>query len=129
MRHRLTANQAGFTLVEIICVLVLLAVIASVALARMVALDEHASRQMLRSCLAELNSREKLAWSQAKLAPGGWVDDLGVFSLVDTQVGPEYRWTAGPGMSGGTIGFKGEAMVLRREASSATAAGNWKEDG
>ncbi|MCK7503817.1 MAG: type II secretion system GspH family protein [Desulfobacterales bacterium] len=90
-----------FTLIEIICVLVLLATLASFALARMVSLDQSASRQMLRSSLAELNNRENLTWCLVKLSPAGWVDDATLFAQVNTVLGPEYRWAAAPTTSGG----------------------------
>ena len=126
MRCRLLSNRSGFTLIEIICVLVLLATLASFALARMVALDQGASQQMLRSCLSELNSRENMTWCQVKLSPAGWVDDATLFSQVNTGLGTDYQWTAGPTVAGGGIRFKDQALTLVREASSPDKAGLWK---
>ncbi len=126
MRCRLVSNRSGFTLIEIICVLVLLATLASFALARMVALDQGASQQMLRSCLSELNSRENMTWCQLKLSPAGWVDDPTLFSQVNTGLGTDYQWAAGPTVAGGGIRFKDQALTLVREASSANKAGLWK---
>jgi prepilin-type N-terminal cleavage/methylation domain-containing protein len=127
MLRRSLASRSGFTLIEIICVLVLLAIIASVAMARMVALDANASRQMLRSCMSELNSRENLAWCQAKLSPVGWVDDAGVFVQVGTSLGSDYQWSGAPTVAGGVIRFKDQVLTLDRESSSNMRAGFWKE--
>lgn len=127
MRHRLLSDRSGFTLIEIICVLVLLATLASFALARMVSLDQSASRQMLRSSLAELNNRENLTWCLVKLSPAGWVDDATLFAQVNTVLGPEYQWAAAPTASGGGIRFKDQALALVREASTAGKAGLWKD--
>jgi prepilin-type N-terminal cleavage/methylation domain-containing protein len=127
MRCRTLAGCAGFTLIEILCVLVLLAIIASVAVTRMVALDTSASHQMLRSGLSELNSREKMAWCKVKLNPTGWVDDPGVFAEVDTLLGSDYQWSSPPSVLGGVILFKNQAMPLKRNPSSLLDAGTWKE--
>jgi prepilin-type N-terminal cleavage/methylation domain-containing protein len=127
MRYRLLCNRSGFTLIEIICVLVLLGTLASFALARMVALDQSASRQMLRSCLAELNSRENMTWGQVKLSPAGWVDDATLFSQVNTGLGADYQWPGAPTAAGGGIRFKDQALTLVREASSSAKAGIWRE--
>lgn len=127
MRRRLLSDRSGFTLIEIICVLVLLATIASVAISRMAALDQSASRQMLRSCLSELNSRENMTWCQVKLSQAGWVDDAILFAQVSTLLGPEYQWAASPTVAGGGIRFKDQTLALVREASTAGKAGLWKE--
>jgi prepilin-type N-terminal cleavage/methylation domain-containing protein len=127
MRRRLLSDRSGFTLIEIICVLVLLATIASVAISRMAALDQSASRQMLRSCLSELNSRENMTWSQVKLSQAGWVDDATLFAQVNTALGSEYQWAAAPTATGGGVRFKDQALALVREASTAGKAGLWKE--
>ena len=127
MHHRLLSDRSGFTLIEIICVLVLLATLASFALARMVSLDQSASRQMLRSCLAELNSRENLTWCLVKLSSAGWVDDATLFAQVNTALGSEYQWAAAPTTAGGGVRFKDQALALVREASTADKAGLWKD--
>lgn len=127
MHRRLLSDRSGFTLIEIICVLVLLATLASLALARMVSLDQSASRQMLRSCLAELNSRENLTWCLVKLSPTGWVDDATLFAQVNTALGSEYQWAGAPTATGGGIRFKDQALALVREASTTGKAGIWKD--
>jgi prepilin-type N-terminal cleavage/methylation domain-containing protein len=127
MHHRLLSDRSGFTLIEIICVLVLLATLASFALARMVSLDQSASRQMLRSCLAELNSRENQTWCLVKLSPAGWVDDATLFAQLNTALGSEYQWAAAPTNAGGGVRFKDQALALVREASTADKAGLWRE--
>jgi prepilin-type N-terminal cleavage/methylation domain-containing protein len=119
-------SSSGFTLVEIICVLVMLAVLASIAAPRMMDLDTNASLQALRSSAAELNSRESLTWVQVKLSETGWVDDASLFLQVNTNLGSEYRWGSGAVVSGGTVHFKSQSLTMEREASSPVKAGKWK---
>jgi type II secretory pathway pseudopilin PulG len=114
-------------LIEIIAVLAMLAVLASLAMPRFVDVDASASRQALRSAVAELNQRETLTWSQVKLAPTGWVEDAGVFSQVNTVLGPEFRWTPRAAIDGGSLHFRGQTMHLRREPSLSDRAGKWNQ--
>jgi prepilin-type N-terminal cleavage/methylation domain-containing protein len=120
-------SRSGFTLIELIAVLAMLAVLASLSVPRFVEVDASASRQALLSSVAELNSRESLTWSQVKLSTTGWLDDAGVFSQMNTDLGPEFRWTPQAGIDGGNLHFKEQLLRLEREASLATRAGKWKE--
>lgn len=127
MNSRIYTNQSGFTLIELIAVLAILAVLASLSIPRFVEVDANAGRQALASSVAELNSRESLTWSQVKLSTTGWVDDAGVFSRVDTDLGADFRWTPSPAVDGGNLHFREQILKLEREASLATRAGKWKE--
>jgi prepilin-type N-terminal cleavage/methylation domain-containing protein len=120
-------SRSGFTLIELIAVLAILAVLASLSIPRFVQVDANASRQALVSSVAELNSRESLTWSLAKLSTTGWVDDLGVFSQVDTDLGPDFHWIPSAAIDGGNLHFKEQMLKLERESSLSTRAGKWKE--
>lgn len=120
-------SRAGFTLIELIAVLAMLAVLASLSIPRFVEIDANASRQALASSVAELNSRETLTWSQVKLSTTGWLDDVGVFSQVNTDLGPDFRWSPPAAIDGGHLHFKHQLMKLERESSLSTRAGKWKE--
>jgi prepilin-type N-terminal cleavage/methylation domain-containing protein len=119
-------SRSGFTLIELIAVLAMLAVLASLSLPRFVEVDASASRQALVSSVAELNSRENLTWTQVKLSTNGWIDDAGVFSQVDTNLGPGFRWAPPAAIDGGRLGFKSESIQLERRSSTADRSGNWK---
>ena len=120
-------SRSGFTLIELIAVLAILAVLASLSIPRFVEVDASAGRQALVSSVAELNSRESLTWSLVKLSTTGWVDDAGVFSQMDTGLGPDFSWTPPAAIDGGGLHFKGQALLLERESSWSTRAGIWKE--
>lgn len=123
---RCLRNSSGFTLVEIICVLAMLAVLAAIAVPRTMDLEANASMQALRSSVAELNSQESLTWSLVKLSEAGWVDDASLFLQVNTNLGSEYRWGPAAAVGGGTVHFKSQSLSLEREASSSIKAGKWK---
>jgi prepilin-type N-terminal cleavage/methylation domain-containing protein len=127
MNSRIYTNQSGFTLIELIAVLSILAVLASLSIPRFAEVDASAGRQALVSSVAELNSRESLVWSQVKLSTTGWVDDAGLFSLLDTDFGPDFKWTPRADIDGGRLHFREQTLSLEREASLATRAGKWKE--
>lgn len=127
MKSRIYTNRSGFTLIELIAVLAILAVLASLSIPRFIELDANAGRQALASSVAELNSRENLTWSQVKLSSTGWIDDAGVFSQVDTDLGAGFRWTSSPAIDGGNLRFREQTLKLEREASLSTRAGKWKE--
>jgi prepilin-type N-terminal cleavage/methylation domain-containing protein len=60
-------GEKGFTLIEIIAVLVILSVLASVAIPRYISLDESARQRAIDAGIAELNGRETLTWSNIKI--------------------------------------------------------------
>jgi len=127
MNSRIYTTRSGFTLIELIAVLAILAVLASLSIPRFVAVDANAGRQALVSSVAELNSRENLTWSQVKLSSTGWIDDAGVFSEVNTDLGADFRWTPSPAIDGGNLHFREQILKLERDASLSTHAGKWKE--
>lgn len=118
--------EAGFTLVEIIAVLVILSLLAALTIPRFINLDQSASWQALASGVAQLNSREVMTWSNVKLSDTGWIDDAQVFSQLNTDLGNDYRWTPSAAIGGGTLGFKGFTVSLNRSPSTATSPGRWQ---
>ena len=120
-------NETGFTLLEIIAVLVILSILAALAIPRYISLDESARQRAIDAGIAELNGRETLTWSNIKISESGWIDDAKTFSLIDPDLGSDYQWAAGdPDESGGAITFKDSAAVtLTRIESENTHPGNW----
>ncbi|MCD6153601.1 MAG: prepilin-type N-terminal cleavage/methylation domain-containing protein [Syntrophobacterales bacterium] len=66
MKKNPVRNQKGFTLIEIIAVLIILGILAAVAIPKYFDLQEDAAKAALRQAVAELVARDNLMWSKYK---------------------------------------------------------------
>ena len=119
-------NQAGFTLIEIMAVLVIISVLASVATKKYIDITDLAEDRAIQAGITELNSRETLTWTNHKFAPGGYTNDGDIWTAMNTDLGIFYSWSAVPDASGGTLGFGARTMILNRTVSTTIAAGRWQ---
>jgi prepilin-type N-terminal cleavage/methylation domain-containing protein len=72
-------KQGGFTLIELICTLLIMSIITVMIVPRIVALSSNAEKKLLGSVLSELNAREHMAWLDCKMGSecrGIITDDL-----------------------------------------------------
>ena len=118
-------NQQGFTLIEMISVMIIMGVVASVAIQKFDILSDTAAEQALSVGVRELNIRESLSWSNLKISSAAWKNDNETFAAVDTDLGTHYKWNPGPTVDGGTLHFKSKPRVLDRDHSTIASAGNW----
>jgi len=127
----LLKNKQGFTLIEIMAVLVIMGVMASVAVSKINDISGTAEIRALEVAIAELNAREMLSWTNAKFEPGGWSANGGdnfvwtTMMSMNTDVGSEYSWTAPPNIGGGELNFGSQSMNLNRSSSENLKAGRW----
>ena len=122
-------NNRGFTLLEIIAVLVILSILAAIAVPKYISLDESARQRAIDAGIAELNGRESLTWSNEKISFSGWVSDEKTFGLIDPFLGNEYDWgTDEPVRTGGTLTYKDSTPVtLSRTESMVDRPGEWSK--
>ena len=117
--------QKGFTLIELISVMVIISVMATVVIKKFDVLSDTASQRALVAGIGELNAREDLTWINMRLSTTGWTNDADLFTGVDTDLGGNYIWTAGPNTLGGTLSFDSEFQILNRSASTASTWDRW----
>jgi prepilin-type N-terminal cleavage/methylation domain-containing protein len=121
-------NQNGFTLIELISVIIIMGVVASVSIQRFDLLSDSASQRVLHAGIKELNIRESLTWTNIKISLDGYTDDQNIFDAVDKILGTGFEWTPDPPdrVFGGTLTFKSASKALNRQESTETAAGKWQ---
>lgn len=128
LNQKILIKESGFTLVEIIAVLVILGLLAAVAVPRYVELEEHTRHKAIGAATSEINAREILTWAEAKISTSGFVSDAKIFGKINYELDPNYIWNLGdPTVAGGTLKFKGEFFTLSRSASTYLKAAVWKQ--
>jgi prepilin-type N-terminal cleavage/methylation domain-containing protein len=121
-------NHSGFTLIEIIAVLIILSVMASLAIPRYINLEAGGKMRALDAGIAELNGRESLTWSNVKISHTGWEDDETLYTLISGNLDLEgkYVWEDGPTRAGGSLRFDDSpVVVLTRNESTQDSPATW----
>ena len=126
LKRKRFLNESGFTLIEIIAVLVILGVLAALAVPRYVDLENNARQKAIDTVTSEINARESLTWANHKISASGFVSDVKIFGEIDYIFEPNYTWNPGdPNPSGGTLQFKGESFSFSRTASTYLTPAAW----
>ena len=118
-------NQKGFTLIELISVLIIMGVIVSVAIKKYDILSDSASITAIKTGIRELRVRESVTWFKIKLSDTGYTNDVDVYNAVDKNLGQGYIWNPGPDISGGRLHFQSQSVNLSRAQSTLNSPGSW----
>ncbi len=121
----LVGNRKGFTLLELMAVLVIMGVMLSVTIKKFDFLSDTASITAIKTGVRELNTQETLVWIDMKLSDTGWTADVDVYNAVDKNLGVGYSWNPGPAIGGGTLKYKSQSVALVRYQSTRNTAGSW----
>ena len=125
LNNILIANHKGFTLLELMSVLVIMGVLTSAGVKKFDLLSDSADLTALATVIRELNMQETLIWTEMKLSDTGWTADVDVYNAIDKNLGKGYSWNPGPTITGGTLHFKSQSVVLVRTESQRNDVGSW----
>ena len=126
MKHQKFARkQDGFTLIEIIVVLVIISILATVAMPKYIDIGTASMHKAIDAGIMELNSRENLTWANKVISNSGYDNDQNMVNAIDYNLGDGYIWSVAPSQTGGTVEFQELSASLTRTESDISKPAVW----
>ncbi|MFZ0726132.1 MAG: prepilin-type N-terminal cleavage/methylation domain-containing protein [Desulfobacterales bacterium] len=122
------SEEKGFTLIELMAVLVIMGVLFSVAVKKYSNISVSAELRAIDMGISELNTRETLTWANLIIGQGNYPGDEVVWAAMTTytEIGSSYKWAVGPDReAGGQLAFGSQVIPLKRDASTLQVAAKW----
>lgn len=123
-------NDRGYTFIEIIAVLIIMGILATIVATKYDALHGGAKATAIKLSISELNSRERLVWNQLRMTdiPDEEFDSVLFQEMTDNDhydLGSSTHWKSGPGTGGGTLSTNAGSASLTRTPASRASPGQW----
>lgn len=114
-------REEGFTLIELISVLLIVAIVFAVAIPKIIDLGSGGNDSIINLAIDELNSREELNWHNLKLE--GYSDDAD----IEAEVMVRRDWDIGNGttVSETHITVRGFSASVHREPATRIKPAVW----
>jgi len=117
-------RESGFTLIELISVMLIMAVMAAILVPKFIGFSDNATQRSIDLAIEELNTREELIWHNVKLE--GMSDD----AAIEAEVYARRDWDIGNGttVSETLITVRGYAASVNRQPATRIAPAIWSRN-
>ncbi len=114
-------DQKGFTLVELMAVIIILGIMFAVATPKIISLSENAEVTAVNMAIVDLNGRELDSWTKAKFTNS--YSDQKMFDQTDYTL-RDHEWIS-IDRSGGSLRFKETTVRIDRRQSATHEPAKW----
>jgi prepilin-type N-terminal cleavage/methylation domain-containing protein len=126
------SEEKGFTLIELMAMLVIIGVLTSVTVKKYTNISTSAELRAIDAGISELNTRETLTWANLIINQGKYPGDDAIWTTMTdsayTKISSSYHWVSGPDKdTGGQLSFGKQTISLIREASTLQVAAKWRK--